>query len=76
MPVDERLARRLVQLAGVYRAEIPLTQDDLADLVLICPGFPRSVGPRAPPGCGWAAVHTGEWHVIAVAHALTAMARP
>lgn len=33
LPVDERLARRLVELAGVYGAEIPLTQRDLAGLV-------------------------------------------
>jgi CRP/FNR family transcriptional regulator, cyclic AMP receptor protein len=32
VPVDGRVARRLVQLADVYGAEIPLTQDDLAGM--------------------------------------------
>jgi CRP-like cAMP-binding protein len=33
LPVDVRLARRLGELADTYRGAIPLTQDDLADLV-------------------------------------------
>jgi CRP-like cAMP-binding protein len=32
VPVDERVARRLHELAGVYGAEVPVTQDDLAGM--------------------------------------------
>jgi CRP/FNR family transcriptional regulator, cyclic AMP receptor protein len=32
VPVDERVARRLHELAEVYGAEVPVTQDDLAGM--------------------------------------------